>query len=225
MTPLPFIDLPTPKRAKPCEDIRRNSKNAVLWARKYGFLPKEGVCVKCTTRVAGRSYHAHHEDYNLPRRVTMLCPGCHRERHIELGWGWGTHPQNRPSKAVRFTRRRRKHGLCARCAKPSEAFRCAECMAKKPEFTRMKVGRFGLSAFTVLGTADGESTMTELAAKAGIGTSVITGIIDGLEKDGLVERRRVVGDRRRFVIARTIKGDEALRATLNSNKKELLKSA
>lgn len=42
-------------------------------------------CVKC----GNPNSHGHHEDYSKPLDVIWLCPRHHRDRHKELGWGYG----------------------------------------------------------------------------------------------------------------------------------------
>jgi len=53
----------------------------------------------------------------------------------------------------------------------------------------------------------------ELAAKAAVSRPTLTSLIDGLEKQGLVERARVTGDRRGISLVLTGKGREALETT------------
>jgi DNA-binding MarR family transcriptional regulator len=53
----------------------------------------------------------------------------------------------------------------------------------------------------------------ELATKAAVSRPTLTSLIDGLEKQGLVERTRVSGDRRGINLELTQKGKEALDKT------------
>lgn len=53
----------------------------------------------------------------------------------------------------------------------------------------------------------------ELASRAAVSRPTLTSLIDGLEKDGLVERLRVTGDRRGINLRLTEAGKNALRTT------------
>jgi DNA-binding MarR family transcriptional regulator len=57
-------------------------------------------------------------------------------------------------------------------------------------------------------------TPAELAEKAGVARATITGLVDTLERDGLVTRRHDPGDRRMMLIHLTPKGQAALDAIL-----------
>jgi DNA-binding MarR family transcriptional regulator len=56
-------------------------------------------------------------------------------------------------------------------------------------------GRFNL-LMTLLKCADGQATPAGLAERTGVTRATITGLLDGLEKDGLIERRPDSDDRR-----------------------------
>jgi MarR family transcriptional regulator, lower aerobic nicotinate degradation pathway regulator len=79
------------------------------------------------------------------------------------------------------------------------------CALFKEEFDRYEVTpqQFGLLAF--LWREDGIS-QTELSARSQIDRTTMGGIIDRLEKEGLIERRNHPDDRRAYQIFLTSKG-------------------
>ena len=54
------------------------------------------------------------------------------------------------------------------------------------------------------------SSQTALATRAGLNKSALVGIVDQLEKRGLVERGRAAGDRRRYEVSVTAEGQRAM---------------
>ncbi len=64
-------------------------------------------------------------------------------------------------------------------------------------------------------------TPAELADKAGVTRATITGLVDTLEKDGLVTRRHNSGDRRMMLIHLTPKGHAALEKILPGHFREM----
>jgi len=54
------------------------------------------------------------------------------------------------------------------------------------------------------------STPSDLAEKAGVSRATMTGLIDGLERDGLVQRLDDANDRRKYSIRLTTSGQEKL---------------
>lgn len=54
------------------------------------------------------------------------------------------------------------------------------------------------------------SSQTALATRAGLNKSALVGIVDQLEKRGLVERERVATDRRRYEVVVTDKGEQTM---------------
>lgn len=54
------------------------------------------------------------------------------------------------------------------------------------------------------------SSQTALATRAGLNKSALVGIVDQLERRGLVERERVATDRRRYEVVVTAKGEETM---------------
>jgi DNA-binding MarR family transcriptional regulator len=81
-------------------------------------------------------------------------------------------------------------------------------------------GRYGLSMgkFTLLmqlsqAGAVG-STPSACAARSGVSRATITGLLDGLERDGLVMRQASKDDRRRIAVCLTVKGQQLLERML-----------
>lgn len=64
-------------------------------------------------------------------------------------------------------------------------------------------------------------TPAELAEKAGVARATITGLVDTLERDGLVTRRHDSGDRRMMLIHLTPKGQATLEAILPGHFKQM----
>ena len=56
------------------------------------------------------------------------------------------------------------------------------------------------------------SSQTALAGRAGLNKSALVGIVDELERRGLVERDRAASDRRRYQVSVTPEGEQAMRA-------------
>lgn len=54
------------------------------------------------------------------------------------------------------------------------------------------------------------SSQTALATRAGLNKSALVGIVDQLERRGLVERERVATDRRRYEVVVTEKGEATM---------------
>lgn len=79
--------------------------------------------------------------------------------------------------------------------------------------------RYGLSAgkFTVLmqlHTAEQDIPPSEFANRANVTRATITGLLDGLEREGLVERKAHPSDRRMLVIHLTDKGKTLIESVL-----------
>ncbi len=64
-------------------------------------------------------------------------------------------------------------------------------------------------------------TPAELAEKAGVARATITGLVDTLERDGLVTRTHDSGDRRMMIVHLTPKGQETLEAILPLHFKQM----
>jgi len=75
--------------------------------------------------------------------------------------------------------------------------------------------RHGLptGSLTVLAliSANPGTSQTALAGRAGLNKSALVGIVDQLEKSGLVERARAATDRRRYHVSVTPDGESAMR--------------
>jgi DNA-binding MarR family transcriptional regulator len=56
------------------------------------------------------------------------------------------------------------------------------------------------------------TSQSALASRAGLNKSALVGIVDGLERRGLVERGRAAGDRRRYQVSVTEEGARTMRA-------------
>lgn len=67
--------------------------------------------------------------------------------------------------------------------------------------------------YNVLATAASlnSPSQQELSRRLGIDPNVMVGVIDELERQGVVERRRNPADRRRYIVAPTERGRELLR--------------
>jgi DNA-binding MarR family transcriptional regulator len=73
--------------------------------------------------------------------------------------------------------------------------------------------RLPTGSLTVLAliAANPGSSQTALANRAGLNKSALVGIVDQLERQGLVERDRAASDRRRYQVSVTREGDKAMR--------------
>ena len=58
------------------------------------------------------------------------------------------------------------------------------------------------------------STPSELAERAGVSRATMTGLVDSLQREGLVERREDAQDRRKYVISLTAAGQAKLDAVM-----------
>jgi DNA-binding MarR family transcriptional regulator len=77
-------------------------------------------------------------------------------------------------------------------------------------------GRFVvlIMLFDRLAGSSGAHTPAELAENAGVTRATMTGLIDTLERDGLVHREPDLADRRRLSVALTKKGEAFIKALL-----------
>lgn len=73
--------------------------------------------------------------------------------------------------------------------------------------------RFGILSMLLNGGEDGVAP-SELADEGGVTRATVTGLLDGLEKDGLVERIKHPDDRRMLRVHLTEKGRQLVVATL-----------
>lgn len=81
----------------------------------------------------------------------------------------------------------------------------------KERFFRAKLseGRFTVLAL-LLGAKDWTLTPSELAAGSGVTRATMTGLLDGLEGDGMLERKAFKNDRRKTAVKLTKKGRDFL---------------
>jgi len=103
---------------------------------------------------------------------------------------------------------------------------CAICFRRMNEVLQTleaNLSQFGLSfgraAILALLRESGERGMTpsELAAEAEVTRATVTGLLDGLERDGLVERVRHPDDRRRLYVQLTPKGSDLIESAFPSH--------
>ncbi len=102
------------------------------------------------------------------------------------------------------------------------------CAAKEVlETHEAQIAHLGMSRgrFSVLmllnQLPDGRSSPTTLARTLGVTKATITGLLDGLEKDGYLKRNHVKTDRRRISVALTKKGVEYLKSTIPGHVKRV----
>jgi DNA-binding MarR family transcriptional regulator len=77
----------------------------------------------------------------------------------------------------------------------------------------LSMGKFTL-LMQLLQAGKGGLTPSQCADRAGVTRATITGLLDGLEKDGLVERKPYPDDRRRLYVQLTEKGRHLLNKIL-----------
>ncbi|MEU7141548.1 MarR family transcriptional regulator [Nocardia sp. NPDC046473] len=88
--------------------------------------------------------------------------------------------------------------------------------ARLGQATETHFARFGLSTgryrlLADLEDADGEKSPSQLASSLGVTRATVTGLIDGLEQQGLVCRRASAEDGRAVVVVLTARGAQLLR--------------
>ncbi len=73
------------------ERARKLRPEAFRAKSKVNDAIRRGHMVKQPCQVCGRvdHVHGHHDDYTKPLEIMWLCPIHHRERHRQLGWGFG----------------------------------------------------------------------------------------------------------------------------------------
>ncbi|HEY5079228.1 MAG TPA: MarR family transcriptional regulator [Opitutaceae bacterium] len=101
-----------------------------------------------------------------------------------------------------------------------EAYRQSEAFFNEHGMTP---GRFTvlMLLFDKLAGISLPQTPAELAEKAGVARATITGLVDTLERDGLVTRRHDSGDRRMMLIHLTQRGQATLDAILPGHFKQM----
>jgi DNA-binding MarR family transcriptional regulator len=75
--------------------------------------------------------------------------------------------------------------------------------------TNISEGRFTVLAL-LLGAKDWTLTPSELAAGSGVTRATMTGLLDGLENEGMLERKAFKNDRRKTAVKLTTKGRDFL---------------
>ncbi len=70
---------------------KARNPGAIRAVSKLNDAIRRGHLIKQPCQVCGRvdHVHGHHDDYSKPLHVMWLCPVHHRERHRQLGWGFG----------------------------------------------------------------------------------------------------------------------------------------
>ncbi len=96
------------------------------------------------------------------------------------------------------------------------AVRLMSAGARLGQATEVHFARFGLSTGRYRLLADledhgGEKSPSQLAASLGVSRATVTGLVDGLEREGLVARRPSAEDGRAAVVILTARGAQRLR--------------
>jgi DNA-binding MarR family transcriptional regulator len=101
-----------------------------------------------------------------------------------------------------------------------EAYRRSEAFLNEHN---MSPGRFTVMMllYDKIGGKPVPQTPADLAGKAGVTRATITGLVDTLERDGLVTREHDSGDRRMMLVHLTPKGHAALREVLPGHFKQM----
>ncbi len=101
-----------------------------------------------------------------------------------------------------------------------EAYRRSEAFLNEHN---MSPGRFTVMMllYDKIGGRPVPQTPADLAGKAGVTRATITGLVDTLERDGLVTREHDSGDRRMMLVHLTPKGHAALREVLPGHFKQM----
>lgn len=87
-------------------------------------------------------------------------------------------------------------------------------LAMDAHFTRHDISQGRFSILMTLTRSGGNQTPAELADRLGCTRATVTGLLDGLERDGLVERHPSSDDRRRIDVVITTKGRAFLETML-----------
>ncbi|MFF2073752.1 MarR family winged helix-turn-helix transcriptional regulator [Kitasatospora sp. NPDC058162] len=128
------------------------------------------------------------------------------------------HPEASPAAPSIDQARRQiaRYGLTADPQAILVAARLMAAGARLGQAGEVHFGRFGLSTGRYRLLADledhgGEKSPSQLAATLGVSRATVTGLVDGLERDGLVARRPSTEDGRGNVVILTARGAERLR--------------
>ncbi|GAA3115336.1 MarR family winged helix-turn-helix transcriptional regulator [Streptosporangium carneum] len=109
-----------------------------------------------------------------------------------------------------------RYGLDADPQAVLVAVRLMAAGAQLDRASEVHFSRFGLSTgryrlLTDLEDSDGEKAPSQLAKSLGVSRATITGLVNGLEREGLVARRASVEDGRGAVVVLTARGAQRLR--------------
>ncbi|MEE1783730.1 MarR family transcriptional regulator [Streptomyces sp. SP17BM10] len=109
-----------------------------------------------------------------------------------------------------------RYGLTADPQAVLVAARLMAAGARLGQAGEVHFGRFGLSTGRYRLLADledhgGEKSPSQLAESLGVSRATVTGLVDGLEREGLVARRPSTEDGRRNVVILTARGAQRLR--------------
>ncbi|MFJ4186467.1 MarR family winged helix-turn-helix transcriptional regulator [Kitasatospora sp. NPDC089509] len=109
-----------------------------------------------------------------------------------------------------------RYGLTADPQAILVAARLMTAGARLGQAGEVHFGRFGLSTGRYRLLADledhgGEKSPSQLAATLGVSRATVTGLVDGLEREGLVARRPSTEDGRGNVVVLTARGADRLR--------------
>lgn len=110
----------------------------------------------------------------------------------------------------------RRYGLAADPQAVLVAVRLLAAGARLGQASEVHFARFGLSTgryriLADLEDCEGEKSPSDLAAALGVSRATVTGLVDRLERDGLVLRRPSAEDGRFAVVVLTARGATALR--------------
>lgn len=109
-----------------------------------------------------------------------------------------------------------RYGLAADPRAVLVAARLMAAGARVGQAGEVHFGRFGLSTgrYRLLSDLEdhgGEKSPSQLAASLGVSRATVTGLVDGLEREGLVARRPSAEDGRGNVVVLTARGADRLR--------------
>ncbi|MFJ7243269.1 MarR family winged helix-turn-helix transcriptional regulator [Kitasatospora sp. NPDC098652] len=128
------------------------------------------------------------------------------------------HPETGPAApSIEQVRRQiARYGLSADPQAILVAARLMTAGARLGQAGEVHFGRFGLSTGRYRLLADledhgGEKSPSQLAATLGVSRATVTGLVDGLEREGLVVRRPSAEDGRGNVVILTARGADRLR--------------
>lgn len=125
--------------------------------------------------------------------------------------------QGRGAPTLEQARRQIAHyGLRADPQAVLVAVRLMAAGARLGQAAETHFSRFGLSTgryrlLADLEDHDGEKSPSQLADSLGVSRATVTGLVDGLEREGLVARRRCADDGRGTVVVLTARGARRLR--------------